>query len=188
MFYWIASILHWVQVVLYRWILYLTAAGEKKHCFCSLTQSLNGVWVNGSRIPAEETHQLRLGDSIQLGVPVIENKVEFDYILVQRPFRDIKQCLAKGKRDVAKADHVSKKPKRKLTVEEVEPSTSKPKLYRCASADKSFAKPCPLSPVKRQHRLCHSQPEVTGTSRQVQEEDRPSDGSSTLCDMDNLQM
>ncbi|XP_070782087.1 E3 ubiquitin-protein ligase rnf8 isoform X1 [Enoplosus armatus] len=151
-------------------------------------KSLNGVWVNGNRIPAEEAHQLRLGDSIQLGVPVIGTKVEFDYILVQRPLKDIKLYLAKGHREGAKAAHVPKKPKRKLAVEEVEPSTSKPKLYRCSSADKSFAKPCPLSPVKRQPRLSHTQPEDTGPSRLVQEVDLPSDGSSTPCDLDNLQM
>ncbi|XP_041814717.1 E3 ubiquitin-protein ligase rnf8 isoform X2 [Chelmon rostratus] len=151
-------------------------------------KSLNGVWVNGNRIPAEEAHQLRLGDSIQLGVPVIETKVEFDYILIQRPFKDIKLYLAKGHGEDAKAAHVPKKPKRKLTVEDVEPSTSKPKLYRCSSADKSFAKSCPLPPVKRQQRLSHSRPEETGPGRQVQEVHQPSDGSSTLCDMDNLQM
>ncbi|XP_049914515.1 E3 ubiquitin-protein ligase rnf8 isoform X1 [Epinephelus moara] len=151
-------------------------------------KSLNGVWVNGNRIPAEEAHQLRLGDSIQLGVPVIGTKVEFDYILVQRPLKDIKLYLTKGHKEGAKAAHVPKKSKRKLTVEEVEPSTSKPKLYRCSSADKSFAKPCPLSPVKRQQRLSHTQPEETGSSRQVREVDRPSDGSSVLCDLDNLQM
>lgn len=151
-------------------------------------QSLNGVWVNGNRIPAEEAHQLRLGDSIQLGVPVIGTEVEFDYMLVQRPLKDIKLYLARGHREGAKAAHVAKKPKRKLTVEEVEPSTSKSKLYRCSSADKSFAKPCPLSPVKRQQRLSHTQPEETGPSRHVQEVDRPSDGSSSLCDLDNLQM
>lgn len=161
----------------------------KRRCrFLNLPQSLNGVWVNGNRIPAEEAHQLRLGDSIQLGVPVIGTKVEFDYILVQRCLRDIKLCLTKGQREVAKAAHVPKKPKRKLTAEEVEPSTSKPKLYRCSSADKSFAKPCPLSPVKQQQRLSHSHPEETGTSRQVQEVDQLSDASGTLCDMDNLQM
>ncbi|KAM9338985.1 E3 ubiquitin-protein ligase rnf8 isoform 2-T2 [Symphorus nematophorus] len=151
-------------------------------------KSLNGVWVNGNRIPAEEAHQLRLGDSIQLGVPVIGTKVEFDYILVQRPLKDIKLYLAEGHKEGAKAAHVSKKPKRKLTIEDVEPSTSKPKLYRFSSADKSFAKPCPLSPVKRQQRLSHSQSEETGPSRQVQEIDRPSDGSSASCDLDNLQM
>ncbi|XP_026174966.1 E3 ubiquitin-protein ligase rnf8 isoform X3 [Mastacembelus armatus] len=144
-------------------------------------KSLNGVWVNGNRIPAEEAHQLRLGDSIQLGVPVNGTKVEFDYILVQRPFKDIKFYLAKGHREDAKAGSVSKKPKRKLNMEEVEPSTSKPKLYRCSSADKSFAKPCPLTPVKHQQRLSHSQSEATGPSRQVQEIDQP-------CDLDNLQM
>ncbi|XP_034383995.1 E3 ubiquitin-protein ligase rnf8 isoform X1 [Cyclopterus lumpus] len=152
-------------------------------------KSLNGVWVNGNRIPAEESHQLRLGDSIQLGVPSTSStEVEFDYIFVQRPLKDIKHHLAKGHKEGAKAALVSKTAKRKLTVEEVEPSTSKPKLYRCSSADKSFAKPCPLSPVKRQQRLSHSQLEETGPSRQVQEVDRPSDGSNTPCDLDNLQM
>lgn len=151
-------------------------------------KSLNGVWVNGNRIPAEESHQLKLGDSIQLGVPVMENKVEFDYILVQRPLRDIKLYLAKGHREGAKAAHASKKPKRKLAVEEVEPSTSKPKLYRCASADKSFAKPCPLSHLKPQQRLGHTQPRETGPSRQIQEADRPSEDSNTPCDLDNLLM
>ncbi|XP_019132578.2 E3 ubiquitin-protein ligase rnf8 isoform X3 [Larimichthys crocea] len=159
------------------------------------TESLNGVWVNGNRIQAEDAHQLRLGDSIQLGVPVIGTKVEFDYILVQRPLKDIELYLAKVHREGAKASHASKKPKRKLTAEEVEPSTSKPKLYRCSSADKSFAKPCPLSPVKRQQRLSQSrsqsqsQPEETGPSRQeVDEADQPSNSSSSACDLDNLQM
>lgn len=151
-------------------------------------KSLNGVWVNGNRIPAEEIHQLRLGDSIQFGVPVIGNKVEFDYILVQRPLRDIKLYLAKGQKEGAKAAHAPKKSKRKLTVEEVEPSTSKPKLYRCSSADKSFAKPCPLSSAKPQQRPSHTQPEDTGTSRQVRDADRPSESSSSVCDQVNLQM
>lgn len=150
--------------------------------------SLNGVWVNGNRIPAEETHQLRLGDSIRLGVPISGTKVEFDYILVQRPLKDITLCLAKGHRDGAKAAHVSKKPKRKLPVDEVEPSTSKPKLYRHSSADKSFAKSCPLSPVKHQHRLGHTEPEKTGPGRRVEEADHPPNGPSDPCDLDNLQM
>ncbi|XP_047430283.1 E3 ubiquitin-protein ligase rnf8 isoform X2 [Mugil cephalus] len=149
-------------------------------------KSLNGVWVNGNRIPADEAHQLRLGDSIQLGVPVTGAKVEFDYILVQRPLKDIKLCLAKRQREGAKAAHITKKPKRKLTMDEVEPSTSKPKLYRCSSADKCFAKPCPLSPKKQ--RLSHTQPEETGPSRRARDVERPSDSSSAPCDLDNLQM
>ncbi|XP_033932562.1 E3 ubiquitin-protein ligase rnf8 isoform X1 [Pseudochaenichthys georgianus] len=120
----------------------------------------NGVWVNGKRISAEEPHHLRIGDSIQLGVPITGTFVEFDYILVQRRLKDIKHYLTKRRKN-------SKKSKRKLTVEEVEPSTSKPKLYRCSSGDKSFAKPCPLSPVKWQPRLSHSQPEETGPNLQM---------------------
>ena len=144
------------------------------------------MWVNGNRIPADEAHLLRLGDSIQLGVAVLGTKAEFDYILVQRPLKDIKFCLAKGHRESEKAAHVSKKVKRKLAAEEVQPSTSKPKLYRCSSADKSFAKPCPLSPVNYQ--LSRAQSEETTSSRQVQETEQLSGGSSPPCDLDTLQM
>ncbi|XP_030577664.1 E3 ubiquitin-protein ligase rnf8 isoform X1 [Archocentrus centrarchus] len=161
---------------------------EDGHWTVTDKKSLNGVWVNGNRLPADEAHQLRLGDSIQLGVPVIGNKAEFDYILVQRPLRDIKLYLAKRQRVSSKSAHVSKKPKRKLTVEEVEPSTSKPKLYRCSSADKSFAAPCPLSPLKGQQELSRAQPAGTGPGREVQQVEQPSDCSSTTCDLDNLQM
>uniref|UniRef100_A0A3B5KXS9 E3 ubiquitin-protein ligase CHFR n=1 Tax=Xiphophorus couchianus TaxID=32473 RepID=A0A3B5KXS9_9TELE len=124
-------------------------------------KSLNGVWVNGERIPAEQPHLLQLGDSIQLGVPLLGTKVEFDYILIQRPLKDIKPYLVKEHREDTKAAHTPRKFKRKLGVEEVEPSTSKHKLYRCSSADKSFAKPCPLSPVKARRQLSHTQPEET---------------------------
>ncbi|XP_028253354.1 E3 ubiquitin-protein ligase rnf8 isoform X2 [Parambassis ranga] len=152
-------------------------------------KSLNGVWVNGNRIPADEGHPLRLGDSIQLGVPVQGTKVEFDYMLVQRPLKDINPYLAKRQKEGAKAAHVPKKSKRKLMAEEVEPSTSKPKLYRCSSADKCFAMPCPLTAHKRQQSLSHMQPDRTGPSRQVQEAEQPTDNDSTApCDLDNLQM
>ncbi|XP_028997530.1 E3 ubiquitin-protein ligase rnf8 isoform X2 [Betta splendens] len=150
-------------------------------------KSLNGVWVNGNRIPAEEAFQLKLGDSIQLGVPAFGSSVEFDYILVQRPLKDIRHCLAKEHRAVAEA-YTPKKSKRKLSAEEVEPSTSKSKLYCCSSADKIFAKPCPLPSIKRRQRLSHTQSAESGPSRQAQEVDRPSDESRTSCDVDNLQM
>ncbi|KAM6992262.1 E3 ubiquitin-protein ligase rnf8 [Tautogolabrus adspersus] len=151
-------------------------------------KSLNGVWVNGNRIPSEESHHLRLGDSIQLGVPLTGNTAEFDYIFVQRPLKDIKLYLTKRLKEGAKTAHIAKKPKRKLAAEDVEPSTSKPKLYRCSSSDKCFAKPCPLTPVSPLRRLSHTQPEETGTSGQVQEIDRPSDDFTSTCDQDNLQM
>uniref|UniRef100_A0A3Q1F425 E3 ubiquitin-protein ligase CHFR n=1 Tax=Acanthochromis polyacanthus TaxID=80966 RepID=A0A3Q1F425_9TELE len=151
-------------------------------------KSLNGVWVNGNRITADEAHQLKLGDSIQLGVPLKGYNMEFDYILVQRPLKDIKLYLAKVQREGAKRVHISKKPKRKLTVEEIEPSTSNPKLYRCSSADKSFAKPCPLSPAEHQQGLSHTRTEETGPSRGVQEAEWPSDDTSLPSDLDDLQM
>lgn len=131
------------------------------------------MWVNRTRIPAEKAHQLSRGDSIQFGVPVIGNEVEFDYVFIQKPFKDIEKNLAKKSPEAS----CPRKPKRKLPAEEVEPSTSKPKLYRCSSADKSGLKPCPLSPAKHQQTHSHSQPA----------ESRPSDSSSTSCDVDNLQ-
>lgn len=146
-------------------------------------KSLNGVWVNGSRIPAEEAHQLRHGDSIQLGVPLCGAEVEYDYVLVRRPLTDIMGCLAKARREVAKTAHLSKKPKRKL--EEVEPSTSKPKLYRCSSADKCLATPCPLPPVNEPQRPGHVQPAETRTSGQLIEVDQPSESSPS--DLELLQ-
>ncbi|KAM9355855.1 E3 ubiquitin-protein ligase rnf8 isoform 2-T2 [Pholidichthys leucotaenia] len=155
-------------------------------------KSLNGVWVNGSRIPAEEACLLKLEDSIEFGVPIKGNKVEFHYVLIQQPLKDIKLFLAKRQQDGAKPAHAPKKPKRKLAVEEVEPSTSKPKLYRlsCAdkSADKSFAKPCPLSPLKGQQRHGQTGTGETASSRPIQESEGPSDGTSTPCDLDNLKM
>uniref|UniRef100_A0A1A7XBZ2 E3 ubiquitin-protein ligase CHFR n=1 Tax=Iconisemion striatum TaxID=60296 RepID=A0A1A7XBZ2_9TELE len=150
-------------------------------------KSLNGVWVNGNRISADEPHLLKLGDSVQLGVPLSGTKVEFDYILIQRLLRDIQPYLAKACRAWAKVSQIPKKSKRKLTVEDVEPSTSKPKLYRCYSAGKSFAKPCPLSPVKCQQRLSNTQLEETASSRQKQGVQHSDESSYPGCELDNLQ-
>uniref|UniRef100_H3DG48 E3 ubiquitin-protein ligase CHFR n=1 Tax=Tetraodon nigroviridis TaxID=99883 RepID=H3DG48_TETNG len=148
-------------------------------------KSLNGVRVNGSRIPAEEAHLLKLGDSVQLGVPVVGTKVEFDYVLVKRPLRDVRGFLTKRQKEAPGALDLPKKPKRKLAVEEVEPSTSKPKLYRCASAGKAFAKACPLSPQKCRQKLGGEQTEGREEAgRGAHDGDRPSE---RLCDTDNLQ-
>uniref|UniRef100_A0A8C7WR43 E3 ubiquitin-protein ligase CHFR n=1 Tax=Oryzias sinensis TaxID=183150 RepID=A0A8C7WR43_9TELE len=126
-------------------------------------KSLNGVWVNGNRIPADEAHLLRLGDSIQLGVPVMGSKVEFDYVLVQQPLKDIKLHLAKTHKEGATAAAITESSKRKMTMEEDEPSTSKPKLYRRSSSDKSLAKACPPPLKKCQLQQSRSQPEETGS-------------------------
>lgn len=141
--------------------------------------------MNGSRIPAEEAHLLKLGDSVQLGVPVVGTKVEFDYVLVKRPLRDVRGFLTKRQKEAPGALDLPKKPKRKLAVEEVEPSTSKPKLYRCASAGKAFAKACPLSPQKCRQKLGGEQTEGREEAgRGAHDGDRPSE---RLCDTDNLQ-
>lgn len=106
-------------------------------------KSLNGVWVNGKRIPAEKPHPLCQGDSIQLGVPFITGtKVEYEYTLVQQPFEEIKPHLSREPNDWAASR--SKKAKRKFNADELEPSTSsKTKLYRRSASDKSLAQSCP---------------------------------------------
>ncbi|XP_077366514.1 E3 ubiquitin-protein ligase rnf8 [Festucalex cinctus] len=127
---------------------------EDGHWTVTDKKSINGVWVNGIRIPPQEPQLLQLGDSIHLGVPVTGSKVEFEYTLVQRPLREVKHNLAK---DAVKTIQ-SKNSKRKLSFEEVEPSTSTAKLYRCSFPDKSLAHPCPL-PLA----LHHSCPQLDKT-------------------------
>ncbi|XP_061562983.1 E3 ubiquitin-protein ligase rnf8 isoform X3 [Cololabis saira] len=166
---------------------------QKEHGHWTVTdkKSLNGVWLNGNRIPSDEARRIRVGDTIQLGVPIIGTKVEFEYILVQRSLKDIQLYLADGHKEGEKAPHLPKKLKRKLATEEVQPSTSKPKLYRCSSADKSYGKPCPLSLVKYQQGQSHTKPEETTSRRHHREADRRSSSSRASrspCDLDNLQM
>lgn len=154
---------------------------EDGHWTVTDSKSLNGVWVNNNRIPAENPHLVLPGDSIRLGVPMIGTPVEFDYILVQRPLREIKLCLTKSQKDGVKPPQTFKKPKRKLTAEEVEPSTSSmPKLYRCSVADKSFAQPCPLRPAEPQHQDRWTLKESVTSTEFIEDE--------TFCDVDNLHM
>lgn len=140
-------------------------------------QSLNGVWVNGTRIHPEVAHKLKHGDSIQLGVPLQGAEVEYDYVLVKRPLKDIKGCLAKENCEVAKTP--VNELKRKL--EEVEPSTSKPKLYRCSSEDlKCLATPCPLPLVNKPTRPSQVQPAETIVRGHDTGEEPPSESASKL--------
>ncbi|KAM3861035.1 E3 ubiquitin-protein ligase rnf8 [Diretmus argenteus] len=148
-------------------------------------KSLNGVWVNRKRIPAEKAHPLRLGDSIQLGVPITGTEVEYEYIFVRRSLRDIKPYLMKAQSEDACAAVTSRKTKRKFNNDEVEPSTSfKPKFYRYSSSGKSFAQPCPPAQHQWMPMSIPNRPEGTGPSVQVQEAELPSDTSSTPSDLD----
>ncbi|CAB1340502.1 unnamed protein product [Coregonus sp. 'balchen'] len=105
-------------------------------------KSLNGVWVNGERIPVDKAQLLMLGDSIKLGVPLVGTKVEHEYILIRQRLEDIKPYLAKGPSEVACTASRTKKTKRKLNSDELEPSTSfKSKLYLCSATDKPRERP-----------------------------------------------
>ncbi|KAJ7988020.1 hypothetical protein DPEC_G00319300 [Dallia pectoralis] len=106
-------------------------------------KSVNGVWVNEQRIPVDQAHLLRPGDTIKLGVPVVGAKVEYEYIL-ERQCLAITPRRAKGADEGALVTSRSKKTKRKSNSDELEPSTSsKSKLYRRSASDKSGGQACP---------------------------------------------
>ncbi|XP_050995483.1 E3 ubiquitin-protein ligase rnf8 isoform X2 [Labeo rohita] len=112
-------------------------------------KSLNGVWVNGSRIPPGNPCLLKQGDSVRLGVPLDGNPVEFDYILVQNNFSDVKSFLSGNLSKESASASVGQKlknSKRKFDGDEAEPCPtqhSKSKLYRSSGPDKSRAQACP---------------------------------------------
>ncbi|CAL8393444.1 unnamed protein product [Arctogadus glacialis] len=105
-------------------------------------KSLNGVWVNGIRIPAERAHRLRLGDSIKLGVAAGGAQVEHEYIFVRRPLKELEPHLAQVYSLSPKAVPVANTSKRKFSTDETEPSTSsKQKLYRSSMPNTSCSPP-----------------------------------------------
>ncbi|XP_056436655.1 E3 ubiquitin-protein ligase rnf8 isoform X1 [Gadus chalcogrammus] len=105
-------------------------------------KSLNGVWVNGIRIPAERAHRLRLGDSIKLGVAAAGAQVEHEYIFVRRPLKELEPHLAQVNSLSPKALPVANTSKRKFSTDETEPSTSsKQKLYRGSMPNTSCSPP-----------------------------------------------
>ena len=67
---------------------------------------------------------LRLRDSIKLNVTLVGTEVEHEYILIRQRLEDIKPYLAKGPSEVACTASRTKKSKRKLNSDEMEPSTS----------------------------------------------------------------
>ncbi|XP_051952050.1 E3 ubiquitin-protein ligase rnf8-like isoform X1 [Xyrauchen texanus] len=142
-------------------------------------KSLNGVWVNGRRIAPGSPCLLHLGDSVRLGVPLDGNPVEFDYILVQRNFSEVKSFLSgnQGKESsAASSGQKLKNSKRKFDGDESESCPtqhSKSKLYRLSGPDKSRAQPCPPEERKKSDKYSSRPLEV----------DRSGDipGSSSCC-------
>nr|XP_023655522.1 E3 ubiquitin-protein ligase RNF8 isoform X1 [Paramormyrops kingsleyae] len=107
--------------------------------------SLNGVWVNEERIPAEKAVILSVGDSIKLGVPVDGMRVEFEYVLVRDFLRTLDPFLSSLLAKEHSAGSKSRKAKRKFAVEETSaPAESQSKLYRCSTSDKLLGRPCPI--------------------------------------------
>lgn len=110
----------------------------------SLPQSLNGVWVNGTRISPRKPHVLQQGDLVRFGVPLDGNPVEFEYVLLHSSLDKIKDFLSKTAGAEVKAlTSRPKKSKRKFGTDETEPNISKAKLYRVSNTDKSHGLPCP---------------------------------------------
>ncbi|XP_051953968.1 E3 ubiquitin-protein ligase rnf8-like isoform X2 [Xyrauchen texanus] len=146
-------------------------------------KSLNGVWVNGRRIAPGNPCLLQLRDSIRLGVPLDGNPVEFDYILVQRKFSDMKSFLSGnlGKESsAASSGQKLRNSKRKFDDESEYCPTqhSKSKLLRSSRADKSRAQPCP----SKERRKSDQYP-----CRPL-EQDRPVPGSSNSCSDSSQQL
>ncbi|XP_051511575.1 E3 ubiquitin-protein ligase rnf8-like [Myxocyprinus asiaticus] len=148
-------------------------------------KSLNGVWVNGRRIAPGSPCLLQQGDSIRFGVPLDGNPVEFDYILVQRNFSDMKSFLSGNLRNESSATSSGQKlknSKRKFDDEsEYYPTRhSESKLYRSSRVDKFRAQPCP-SKERRKSDKCPCRPP---------QEDRPVDipGSSNSCSESSQQL
>ncbi|KAK3542468.1 hypothetical protein QTP86_025875 [Hemibagrus guttatus] len=117
-------------------------------------ESLNGVWVNGTRISPGKPHVLQQGDVVRFGVPLDGNPVEFEYVLLHTSLDKIKDFLTKTTAAEIKAlTSRPKKFKRKFGTDETEsinPPDSKPKLYRTTSTDKSHGHPCPTATVPNQ--------------------------------------
>ncbi|KAM9435491.1 E3 ubiquitin-protein ligase rnf8 isoform 2-T2 [Clarias gariepinus] len=117
-------------------------------------ESLNGVWVNGTRISPGKPHVLQQGDVVRFGVPLDGNPVEFEYVLLYSSFDIIKAFLTKTAAAEVKA--VTSKPKkfkRKFGTDEVESNNlqdSNSKLYRITNTDKSHGLPCPTGTVPEQ--------------------------------------
>lgn len=150
-------------------------------------KSLNGVWVNGNRITPGQPCLLQQGDSVRLGVPLDGNPIEFEYILVNRSFNEVKSFLSGNPAKESSSASLSpklKNSKRKFDGDESESGPmqhSNFKLYRCSEPDKSRAQPCPPA-ARRVTEKC--------TSRLLEEQDRSSEkaGSSSGCNESSQQL
>ncbi|KAJ8275369.1 hypothetical protein COCON_G00099940 [Conger conger] len=108
-------------------------------------KSLNGVWVNGTRIGAEQPWSLSAGDSVRLGVPVEGVQVEFEYVLVRDVLQAVRAFLLPPRSGGgATAMRRAKRSKRKLEGAEPE-SESRAKLFRCDTEGVPETQPCPAS-------------------------------------------
>ncbi|XP_076873782.1 E3 ubiquitin-protein ligase rnf8 isoform X2 [Brachyhypopomus gauderio] len=154
---------------------------SRNHCVLKQTEdgqwtvtdneSMNGVWVNGARIPPSKPHPVQQGDTIRFGVPLDDNPVEFEYILDHCILSRIKHfltktvvCEASGTASLPKPN----KAKRKFTTDETGLLTTTPdsgsKLYRSSDMDKSNARPCPAALAEHGTGPTPGPPDQAGTS------------------------
>ncbi|KAI5090710.1 E3 ubiquitin-protein ligase rnf8 isoform 2 [Silurus meridionalis] len=117
-------------------------------------ESLNGVWVNGTRISPGKPHTLQQGDVVRFGVPLDGIPVEFEYVLLQSSLDKVKDFLTKPAGAEAKAlTSRPKRSKRKFGTDETEannPPDSDSKLYRRSNTDKSHGLSCPTAALPDQ--------------------------------------
>ncbi|XP_033873025.3 E3 ubiquitin-protein ligase rnf8-like isoform X1 [Acipenser ruthenus] len=134
-------------------------------------KSLNGVWVNGKRIEPYKAHLLNEGDTVQLGVPIEDKGVEYEYVLIKDQLQNVAPFLHKTtEQDTEIAPRV-KRTKRKYSSGEFDSedsSNSKEKVSLSFSVDKSRSSSSLATEMAKQ-KPNHCESATPGPSRDPQE-------------------
>ncbi|XP_041106573.1 E3 ubiquitin-protein ligase rnf8-like isoform X1 [Polyodon spathula] len=132
-------------------------------------KSLNGVWINGKRIEPDKAHLLSEGDTVQLGVPIEDKGVEYEYVLIKDQLQNVAPFLHKTTELDTETGPRVKRTKRKYSFGDSEDSSnSKAKVSRSSSMDKSVSRPSLAAEMAKQ-RPSSCESETPGPSRDPQE-------------------
>ncbi|XP_041108663.1 E3 ubiquitin-protein ligase rnf8-like isoform X2 [Polyodon spathula] len=101
-------------------------------------KSLNGVWVNGKRIEPCKVHVLNEGDTVQLGVPIEDKGVEYEYVLIKDQLQNVAPFLHKTtQQDTEITVKRTKRKYRSGEFDSEDSSNSKEKVPLSSNEDKS---------------------------------------------------
>ncbi|MGH0153026.1 UNVERIFIED_CONTAM: hypothetical protein FKN15_046544 [Acipenser sinensis] len=131
-------------------------------------KSLNGVWVNGKRIEPYKAHLLNEGDTVQLGVPIEDKGVEYEYVLIKDQLQNVAPFLQKT---TEQDTEIAPRTKRKYSSGEFdseESSNSKEKVSLSFSVDKSRSRSSLATEMVKQ-KPNHCESATPGPSRDPQE-------------------